>query len=165
MATGVREVDEIRQQMAQIRLDMHQDVRAVVAGAEAVTDWRRYIRAYPWITLGVAFVAGYLIVPRKRRSIRATAEAAATSAAAKVHESVVAPLQAEARANAAEKKKKSGLIGTALAFLGPVALRAVQSALVSHVESLVAAQTAGNAGPSRVDRPGGTSQQWTSRSQ
>ena len=54
MASVSNEVDEIRRQMAQIRRELHEDVQGVVAGAEAVADWRRYIRLYPWAAVGAA---------------------------------------------------------------------------------------------------------------
>ncbi|MEA2631568.1 MAG: hypothetical protein QOE66_1787, partial [Chloroflexota bacterium] len=69
MATATNEIEEIRRQMAQIRRELHEDVQEVVAGAEAVADWRRYIRMYPWAAVGIATATGYLIVPKRRRSV------------------------------------------------------------------------------------------------
>ena len=67
MATASNDIDSIRQQMAQIRHELHQDVRGVVVNAEAVTDWRRYYRMSPWASLAAAFAVGYLVVPKRRR--------------------------------------------------------------------------------------------------
>ena len=68
-ATATNESDEIRRKMAQIRRDLHEDVREVVAGAEAATNWRRYVRAYPWASVGIAAAVGFLAVPRVSRSL------------------------------------------------------------------------------------------------
>src|SRR5204862_1593242 len=32
------------------------------------TDWRHYVRKYPWLCLGATAAAGYLLVPRSRPS-------------------------------------------------------------------------------------------------
>ncbi len=64
MSTAPPEIDEIRKKMAQIRRDLHADVQGVVQGAEAATDWRRFVRGYPWASMGVALAVGYMIVPQ-----------------------------------------------------------------------------------------------------
>ena len=61
MVTGSNDVDEIYHRMAVIRRELHTNVRESVAGAEAVVDWGRYTWTYPWIALGAAVAAGYLI--------------------------------------------------------------------------------------------------------
>ena len=61
--------------MAQIRQRLHQDMQGVVAGAEAASDWKHYVRLYPWAALGVwPSPAGFLVIPRRRRSVSKTAE-------------------------------------------------------------------------------------------
>ncbi len=61
MSTGSNDVDEIYHRMAVIRREPHTNVREAVAGAEAVVDWGRYTWTYPWIALGAAAAAGYLM--------------------------------------------------------------------------------------------------------
>ena len=70
----MREIDEIRRQMAQIRHDLHQDVSSVVSGVsdvvEEVTevmDWRSTLARHPYVLVGSAMLVGYLIVPRRKR--------------------------------------------------------------------------------------------------
>jgi hypothetical protein len=138
-------VDEIRRGMAQIRVDLHQDVRGVVAGAEAATDWRYYVRLYPWASLAAAAVGGFLIVPRKRRSVRATAQAAAEATAAKLQE----VLPTEPRAQAQKGKRRTGLIGLVLGFAGPVVVRAAQSYAAQYLENYLA-QHQQRQGPQKV---------------
>src|SRR4051812_33689185 len=104
--------------MAQIRRELHEDVREVVASAEAVTDWKRYIRMYPWAAIGVAVAVGYLVVPRRHRTV--PSDIATQADVAKVREVV-----RDAKKEAKEPARK-GLIGMALGFAAPIALRAAQ---------------------------------------
>ena len=70
----VNEINEIRRQMAQIRHDLHQDVSNVVSGVSEVVnevsgvmDWRSALRGHPYMLVGTALAAGYLIVPRRKK--------------------------------------------------------------------------------------------------
>jgi hypothetical protein len=146
VASASTEVDDIKREMAQLRMTLHHDVRGVVAGAEAVSDWRHYVRLYPWICLSVAFGAGFLVVPARRRSIHKTVEAAATAAAEKVQDTVVGQINAKG----AESHSRSGLFGTVLAFLAPMAVRAAQNLAIQYVESVITRQ--------RDDAPAGPSE-------
>ena len=153
MSTAPPDIDDIRRKMAQIRRDLHQDVKGVVQGAEAATDWRRFIRNYPWASMGVALAVGYLIVPRRHKTPT-------------IH---VAPIEV-ARATAPEaprlvepepKKKGKGLLGTVFGLVAPVALRAIQGYALQFAEQWMtqkvaeqaslhpelAAMLAGQAGP------------------
>lgn len=62
------DVDEIRRQMALIRREIHSDVSHVVDDVEEALDWRSPIRNHPYIALGVGLLAGYLIVPRRKKT-------------------------------------------------------------------------------------------------
>ena len=146
MATATSDVDDIRRQMAQIRHELHQDVKGVVA----VTDWHRHLRSHPWLILGATAALGYLIVPRRYKpttQIQAI-PVPAESLAQTVHE-------------APKKKASKGLVGLAWGMLGPVAIRAAQSYAVGYLESLIAQQQHGPGIPpvgpsSRPDRPAGS---------
>ena len=147
-------VDDIRRRMAQIRQRLHQDMQGVVAGAEAASDWKHYIRLYPWAALGVAFAAGFVVVPRRRRSVTKTAEKAAEAAVAKMTGAV------EAVASVSEpkpEKSRKGLIGAAFGLLGPLALRYAQSYALGYVENWIAQQQAAAMGPTSEATPGGVS--------
>ena len=134
--------DDLRRSMAKIRQRLHQDMQGVVAGAEAASDWHHYVRLYPFAFLGAAFAAGYFVVPRKRRSVSATAEEAADAAVAKVAGTVkkAADKAAEAAPEPRKKKEGKGLIGMGLALLGPFLLRAGQSYAMNYVETWIAQQ-------------------------
>ena len=133
MSTAPPEIDEIRKKMAQIRRDLHADVQGVVQGAEAATDWRRFIRSYPWASMGVALAIGYVIVPRRHRAT--TIQVAPAEIARAV--AIEAPKMPEP-----ERKKGKGLLGTAFGLLAPVALRAVQGYALQFAEQWMAQRLA-----------------------
>lgn len=123
------DADEIRRKMAQIRRELHQDVRGVVASAEAVTDWHRYIRNYPWIAVAAAAAAGYFVVPRRHKP--------ETVAVAVTVPERAAPEKPKARE---AKAARAGLVAGAWALLGPVAMRAAQSYATQYLENWIAEQ-------------------------
>lgn len=133
MATATNEIDEIRRRMAQIRHELHQDMQEVVAGAEAVTDWKRYIRMYPWAALGAAFALGYVIVPKRRRSV--PRDIARQSDLAEVSHLLKQAQDAEP-----EKKKGRSLIGAGLAMVLPMAWRVAQNYAMGYLEQWIAQQ-------------------------
>lgn len=134
VATAPNEIEEIRRHMAQIRRELHEDVQDVVAGAEAVADWRRYLRMYPWAAVGLAFAAGYLIVPKRRRSV--PRDVARQVDVAEVREAIK---QAH-DAGAGEKKRGKSLIAAGLGMLAPLAWRAAQNYALSYLEQWIAQQ-------------------------
>ncbi len=137
--------------MAQVRRELHEDMQGVVAGAEAASDWHYYVRRYPWLALGVAVVAGYVIVPKRRRTIAETADAVAEQTVERVKAAAQdmkrgAEKAAKASAGPTESEKrerKTGLLGMAFGMIAPIALRAAQSYAANLVEGLIAQQTAG----------------------
>ena len=62
--------DEIRRQMNTIRSSLGGDVQGIVSNAQELTDWRHYVRTFPWGSLGVASLLGYFAVPQKTQVIR-----------------------------------------------------------------------------------------------
>ncbi len=141
-------VDEIRRSMAQIRQRLHQDMQGVVAGAEAASDWKHYVRLYPFACLAVAFGLGMVVVPRRRRSVSKTAEKAAEAVLAKVSGAAEAVQNGSAipfkgdTPKEKEKEKKAGLLGIAFGLVSPLLVRAAQSYALNYVESWIAQQAA-----------------------
>ncbi len=128
MATIRLEADEIRCQMAEIRSELHQDMRGVVNVAATVTDWRSYIRGRPWLAIGVAFTSGFLLVPRRARDSRLVLQPLALGM-----EDSQAPVKSE-------NPSRSTLFRSLLGVIGPIAVRAGQSYLMNYVENLLANQ-------------------------
>jgi len=153
VATASNDIDAIRRQMAQIRRELHEDVQEVVAGAEAVTDWRRYVRSYPWPAVGVAFAVGYLVVPKRRRSV--PRDIARQADVAGVREEL-----RQARAIVPEEKKRGkGFIAAGFGLLAPMAWRLAQNYAMGYLEQWIAQQqqqymTATGPPPAAPGRPG-----------
>jgi hypothetical protein len=118
--------------MAQIRLEMHEDVRSAVQGAHSLTDWRRMVRSHPWLLLGVAAFAGYLIAPRRHPPIP-TIVAAGDAAV----ESALALPRRERIDNTGGSALRAA--GTVLSLLVPVLIRAAQNQASRALDKWLAA--------------------------
>jgi signal recognition particle subunit SEC65 len=62
--------EKICRRMAELRREMDCDVREVSRGARVMTDWKFYARKFPWALVGVAAVAGFLLVPKRKAVIK-----------------------------------------------------------------------------------------------
>jgi hypothetical protein len=62
--------EKIRRRMAELRRVLECDVREVSRGARVMTDWKFYARKFPWAVAGGALVAGYLLVPKRKRVVK-----------------------------------------------------------------------------------------------
>lgn len=71
------EVTTIQARMKELRRDLDDDVQDIVEDARDMRDWRSYVRTYPWLCLGAAVAAGYLIVPRRTSGFPSVGQAAA----------------------------------------------------------------------------------------
>jgi len=69
------EAEEIQREMREIRAELRDDVQDLVVSAEKMADWTQYVNAYPWLCVGAALAAGYLIVPQRAVVMRPDAEA------------------------------------------------------------------------------------------
>src|SRR5688572_33312738 len=115
--------------MADVRYDLDEDVQEIVEGARDMSQWRSYVRAYPWWCLGGALALGYLVVPRR---------AQVAASAVQNRASLVSPNRAPATI--------SPLIGHAggmlLALVGNLAMRAVSTYAIQQADKLFAGQAA-----------------------
>ncbi len=128
MATGPNDIDEIFNQMAAIRRELHTNVRESVAGAEAFADWGRYTWTYPWIALGAATVVGYVVYISGHQ--RGTADTESMADGAKIGEPVVgvrAPGQVGSRIG-------QKILHTAWGIFFPVAVTAGQNYMLRWLE-------------------------------
>jgi hypothetical protein len=57
--------ERIQRRMHDLRGQLDDDVEEVVDSAKEFTDWRTYVRRYPWACVGVAAAIGYLVVPSR----------------------------------------------------------------------------------------------------
>ena len=60
--------DEIRERMALIRQRIDEQSEEVAAQVTALSDWRSYVRRYPWISVGAAAMLGYVLVPSRAQA-------------------------------------------------------------------------------------------------
>lgn len=134
VATATDDAEAILRQMALIRRELHEDVREVVASAEAVADWHRYIRMYPWASVGLAFAIGYLIVPKRKRPH--PIEAVTHADLARVREAVEDAKPVVVR----EEKPRKSLLMAGLGMLVPMAWRLAQNYVMNFAEQWLAQQ-------------------------
>lgn len=127
------DINEIQRRMAQIRRELHEDVRGAVQGAQELTDWRSQVRNHPWLALGAAAALGYLIVP-KRHAPPAIVALAPT-------QPMPQPVSEPAPKS---KKKRWGLIGSAFGLVAPIAVRAAQNYAIQYLEQWIASQPPGS---------------------
>lgn len=74
-SSSPHEADEIQRQMREIRAELRDDVQDIVVSANKMADWTTYVTAYPWLCVGAALAAGYLVVPQRAVVMRPDAEA------------------------------------------------------------------------------------------
>jgi len=135
VATGSNDVDEIYRRMAVIRRELHTNVSESVAGAEAVVDWGRYTWTYPWIALGAAAAAGYVIYAGGHQ--KAAADTASPVDGATAGEPVAAT-----RTKGQERfRTGQNLLLAAWGILFPVAVRAGQNYALHWLEQQYATRT------------------------
>lgn len=132
------EIIEIQRRMAQVRHELHEEVREAVKGAQSLTDWRSQVRNHPWLALGAAVALGYLLVPKRRHEPGPTIVAVGPQPAA---------LATSAAKEESKKKKRWGLIGSAVGMLAPVAVRAAQNYAIQYLEQWLSGQQAAGGGP------------------
>jgi len=128
VVTGSNDVDEIYHRMAVIRRELHTNVRESVAGAEAVVDWGRYTWTYPWIALGAAVAAGYLIYTGGHRKV--TSDNAGLTDGATAGQPVVGALVAVPE----RSNTRQNLLLATWDILLPVAIRAGQNYMLHWLE-------------------------------
>src|SRR5687768_12509570 len=63
-------IREIQDQMKRVRRELSSDL---ATSARDITDWRGFVRANPWLCLGVAAAIGYLLVPKGPPVVRLSA--------------------------------------------------------------------------------------------
>ena len=144
-ATTTAEILDIQRRMAQIRHELHVEAREVVKGAQSLTDWRSLVRNYPWLALGAVAAVGYLIVPRRSETPTVVAVNPPALAAS-------LPAQPEQP----PRRRRWGILSTALGLLGPIVVRAAQNYAIQSMEQWLAAQPSGGPAPTEPGpRPGG----------
>jgi hypothetical protein len=68
------EAEDVQRQMRAVRAELRDDVQELVVSANQMADWKRYVRAYPWLCVGGALAVGFLLVPQRSVVVRPDAE-------------------------------------------------------------------------------------------
>ena len=126
------EAEEIQRQMREIRAELRDDVQELVVSANKMADWTQYVNAYPWLCVGAALAAGYLVVPQ--RAVIMRPDAGALVELAKKHKLFVNTTERQA------PRKRGGLFGE---LLGLAAATLLQGGL-----KIVTTQLTQSLGPS-----------------
>jgi hypothetical protein len=139
-STASTEAEEIQHSMREIRAELRDDVKELVDSAHEMTEWTRYVRAYPWLFVGAAVAVGYLLVPH--RPIIVQPDADGLIELAKRHKLVVKMDESAAQ------KRGGGLLGqlvsVAAAALLHGGLKFVSSELTRAISAASEAPTSQN---------------------
>jgi len=137
------DAEQIQKQMRELRADLREDVQDVVVSAHKMADIANYVRAYPWLCVGAAVAAGFLIVPQRATILKPDAEALIELA--RKHKLVV-------KTDEGPPQKKRGGLLTQLLSLAAATL--LQGGLKVATNQLTDA-FASNGHPRSNGRPGG----------
>jgi hypothetical protein len=111
MTRSPETIEQVREEMRQIRSNLDDEVATFVESTRVLFDWRSYLRRAPWLCLGAAALAAYLVVPSKPKVVSPTPEQLAELAK---HSRVTIP---EAGVQAKAKSMGRELAGVALGML------------------------------------------------
>lgn len=129
--------DDIQRQMSQIRCDLHEDVRGIVENARVISDWKYYVRRYPWACMTGAAALGYLVVPRRLEIVRPDPDTLAELA--KTNRLVVNPQP--------QAKPRGGAVASLFTFLANTFVRAAMGYVGQQAGKILRAQTERYPGP------------------
>ena len=118
---GESDAENIRKQMRNIRREMGADVKHIVHSAQQLSDWRYYVRKFPWMCVGSAFAIGLMLAPSRRKAGNAEWE----KLAAQVQKARLADLGISASVG-------QGLFKKLLAVAGPIAARSAVNFLANR---------------------------------
>ncbi len=146
-STPTADMNDIQRRMAEIRREMHEDVKDAVKGAQSLTDWRSQVKNHPWLAMSAAAAVGYMLVPRRRPQTPTIVTVNPAVAGMSVGSSAAASPTGPTR------RSRFGLVSTAFSMLAPIAVRASQNYAIQYMEQWLAAQQ-GPTGPAHGPGPG-----------
>lgn len=129
--------DNIQREMSRIRCDLHDDVRGIVANARVITDWKHYVRRYPWACMAGAAALGFLVVPRRLEILRPDPDTLAELA--KTNRLVVNPQP--------QPKPRGGTVASMFTFVANTFLRAAMGYAGQQAGRILRAQAERHPGP------------------
>ncbi|HUG89714.1 MAG TPA: hypothetical protein VML55_02700 [Planctomycetaceae bacterium] len=142
--TDTDQAEQLRRQMAQVRVSLGEEAEQIAQNARTVTDWRYYVGSYPWASLAVAAALGFLVVPRRLEVI--SPDASTLARLARQDRLVVKPK--------AEAEPKKGMAGTLFTFLSSMVIRGALTAIGQQVAAYFTAHPEQNGRP-QAETPAG----------
>jgi hypothetical protein len=136
------EAGEVQRQMREVRQELREDVQEIVVNAHQMSDWTIYVRAYPWLCVGAAVAAGFLLVPQ--RSVVVKPDAEGLIELAKRHKLVVNMHETP------PPKKRGGLLAQLLNLAAATLLQGGMKVVSSQLTQAMGAATE----PRHNGRPG-----------
>jgi hypothetical protein len=70
MTNSPETIEKVREEMRQVRSNLDDEVATFVENTRGLLDWRSYIRHAPWLCLGAAALAGYLVIPSRPKVVK-----------------------------------------------------------------------------------------------
>ena len=138
------QAQEIRRQMDHIRRDMRVEMDDIVQNARVLSDWRFYVRSYPWVCLAAAAGLGYMVVPRRLEVV--SPDATTLEQLAKKHRLVVKP--------DTEPQEKKSMVNKLVTFAASMALRGALAYAGQAVGKFVGTEAAAATDERNRSRPG-----------
>jgi hypothetical protein len=74
MTRSPETIEQVREEMRQVRSNLDDEVATFVESTRVLFDWRSYVRHAPWFCLGAAALAAYLVVPSKPKVVTPSPE-------------------------------------------------------------------------------------------
>jgi len=131
------EATAILHRMDEVRCNLGDNMQEIVKEARELGEWRSYVKSYPWVCVGAAVAAGYLIAPRRGRTPQVNAQSSAE-------------LPNQNRLLAATVPPRGSVRSAVLAFVGNLVVRGVASYVGEQAGKLLADKAAK---PSQDNQP------------
>lgn len=137
------EADEVRRAMARLRRELDQEVRGLISVSTLAEGWRRHIARHPWLSLGAAFTAGLLIVPKRTRP-RPSKRVEPSAGTREPTAAAVSQSTAASTNQPDQPAPRPAPLAAALSMAGsvvvPVVVRVAQSYAIAWIERWIAEQ-------------------------
>jgi hypothetical protein len=124
-SNGRHDPDEIRKAMKELRQEIHRDAQATSEDAHRLVDWRSHVQAHPFLSVGLAAAAGFLLAPTAKRVVQLTDKQLAALAS---RETVQVNSDKATAASA-------GVVSSVLLTIGAFAGRALLGQAVQRIET------------------------------
>lgn len=132
--------------MKELRQEIHRDAQATTEEAQRLVDWKSHVQAHPYLSVGLAAAAGFLLAPTAKRVVQLTdQQLAALASKETVH----------ANSDQTTKAASVGAMSSVLMTIGAIAGRALLGQAVQRIETalLNRQQSGTNASKQRPPMP------------